>query len=130
MNFVDTNFFLRFFRADIQSQYLQVKELFLEANKGKVKLATSTIVFFEINWVLKSYYAENKKNILNVLKKTLKLSFIFIEERSILEKALEIFENTSLSLEDCYNIVSARKQGIKTFKTFDVKLERKAKELL
>ena len=124
MTFVDTNFFLRFFRADIQSQYLQVKELFLEANNGKVNLATSTIVFFEINWVLKSYYEENKKNILNVLKKTIKLSFIFMEERSILEKALEIFENTSLSLEDCYNLVFAKEHGIKTFKAFDLKLAK------
>lgn len=124
--FIDTNYFFRFLFKDIDKQYLEAEALFLSASEGKASLITSTIVFFELYWVLKSHYEKSKSEIIQVLLKILSFNFIKLEEREILFNALSLFQKTSLDLEDCYNIFYAKSQGVKTgnFRTFDKKLEK------
>ena len=124
MIFVDTNYFLRFLLKDINNQYLEAKNLFFSASEGKTALITSTVVFFEIYWVLSSYYGRNKIETANVLKKVLSLNFIELEERQILFNSLSLFEKSSFDLEDCYNVCYAKSKGIRSFKTFDRKLDK------
>lgn len=128
MTFVDTNYFLRFLLNDINKQHLQAKQLFLESSAGKVKLFTSTIVFFEIYWVLSSYYGKNKESIVESLQKILDLKFIVLNERQILLNCLARFKKTSFDLEDCYNVAYAKARGARVFKTFDIKLEKEFKK--
>lgn len=124
--FVDTNYFLRFLLNDLEYQHREVKNLFLEASEGKVELLTSTIVFLEIYWVLFSLYKKKKDEIIKALHKILKLTFIDLPEREILEDGLMLFERTNFDLEDCYNLYYAKSLGVKSgsFKTFDKKLEK------
>jgi len=124
MIFVDTNYFLRFLLRDIEKQYLEVKKLMIEAARGQVRLFTSIIVFFELYWVLSSYYSKNKSQLTLTLRDFLDLEFIKLEERAIIREAIVIFESTPLSLEDAYNFVFAKEQGGKEFKTFDKKLAK------
>lgn len=124
MNFVDTNYFLRFLLEDVEDQYKEVKQLFLDAAAGKVKLITSTIVFFEIYWVLTSFYGKKKQAVAPVLVKLLKLNFILFEEKEILQKSVVKFQKTNLDLEDSYNIYFAKSRKVKNMKTFDVKLAK------
>lgn len=124
MIFVDTNYFLRFLLKDINKQHLDAKNLFLSASEGKTTLTTSTIVFFEIYWVLSSYYERSKIETANVLGKVLSLNFIELEERELLFKSLSLFKKTNLDLEDCYNVCYAKSKGIRSFKTFDKKLDK------
>lgn len=128
MIFIDTNYFLRFLLEDNNSQYLITKELFLDGAKGKINLTTSIIVFFEIYWVFKSYYEKNKTEILEILQKILKMDFIEFDQKGILEKALEIFNQTNLSLEDSYNLAFAKEKGVNQFKTFDQLLVKNFKK--
>ncbi|MBI4089762.1 MAG: PIN domain-containing protein [Candidatus Levybacteria bacterium] len=123
MMFIDTNYILRFLLKDINNQHLTAKNLFLSASEGKSVLITSTIVFFEIYWVLSSYYERNKTEVANVLEKVLSLNFIKLEERELLFKSLSLFKKINLDLEDCYNICYAKSKGIRSFKTFDKKLD-------
>lgn len=125
MIFVDTNYFLRFFLEDVKEQHLEVKKLFQEAALGKVELFTSVVVFFEIYWVLASFYEAKKDEVVETLKNFLALSFIGIEERNILDDTLAVFVTENISLEDCYNLTYARFKRAKTFKTFDKKLLKK-----
>lgn len=124
MIFVDTNYFLRFLLNDINKQHLQAKQLLLEASEGKVKLFSSTIVFFEIYWVLSSYYQKNKEEIVDELQKILDLKFILLKERQVLLNCLTSFKKTHFDLEDCYNVAYAKSKAALGFKTFDVKLEK------
>lgn len=124
MMFIDTNYFLHFLLKDINNQHLEAKNLFLSASEGKTKLITSTIVFFEIYWVLSSCYGRNKVEVANVLGKVLSLSFIELEERELLFKSLSLFKKTNLDLEDGYNVCYAKSKGIRSFKTFDKKLDK------
>lgn len=122
--FIDTNYFLRFLLNDINFQHKEVKNLFMEASEGKVELVTSTIVFFEIYWVLFSFYKKSKEELVEALQKILKLTFIELPEREILLNSLTLFNTSSLDLEDCYNLYFAKSQKVKSFKTFDKKLEK------
>lgn len=124
MIFVDTNYFLRFLLKDNSNQYTLAKNLFLEASEGKTKLITSTIVIFEIYWVLNSYYEKKRAEIVKVLNKMLGLNFIQLKERQILIDSNDLFSKTNLSLEDCYNIHYSKSHKAKEFKTFDKKLEK------
>lgn len=123
MIFVDTNYFLRFLLNDNEKQYIFAKELFIDAAQRKVKLTTSLIVFFEVVWVLRSSYGKNKEALVETLFNMLKLDFEIPEKYQITE-SLSLFERTSLSLEDCYNLVFAKYQNCPEFKTFDIKLEK------
>ncbi|SRR5258708_540454 len=124
MIFIDTNYFLRFLLNDVSDQHKKVKELFLTGSEGKENLITSTIVFFEIYWVLSSYYEKEKTEIVKVLDNILKLTFIKLDEREILISSIQLFQNANLDLEDCYNLYFAKAQNVKEFKTFDKKLEK------
>lgn len=126
MNFVDTNYFLRFLLADVASQHTIATHLFEKAAKKQLELCTTTIVFFEINWVLSSLYDFQKDKIAAVLKKILEMPFVHFDERDLLEASLLFYQHSTLSLEDCYNVMYARMRGITKdhFKTFDKKLMR------
>src|SRR3990170_250439 len=122
MIFIDTNYFVRFFLGDIPAQYEKAGGLFDEGAKGNQKLFTSTIVILEIYWLFSSFYEKTKPEAIDILRKTLSLNFIEIAEREIITKAVDIYENTSLDFEDCYNVVYSRKEKAKEFLTFDRKL--------
>lgn len=129
MIFLDTNYFLRFLLKDNQGQYLTVKRLFSRASHGKVELFTSLVVFFEICWVLRSYYGKHKESLCLMLEKLLKMDFINFPERYLLEKSLDLFEKENLSFEDCYNLIVAKEKKVVSFATFDKKLKAKFKTL-
>lgn len=122
MEFVDTNYFLRYLLGDNEKQYQIAHDLFKAAISGKTLLFTSTVVFFEIYWVLSTFYKKNKGELWGVLSDVLKMNYIEMDERELLFEALEINKNYNLSLEDCYNLVYARKKGSLSFATFDKKL--------
>lgn len=124
MIFVDINYFLRFLLADEKNQHGQAKKLFENGATGKIKLFTSLIVFFEIYWVLSSFYKKDKKIISKVLRDLLKMSFIIISERNVLEKALNISQKKNLDLEDSFNLAYAQEKNAESFKTFDKKYEQ------
>jgi len=121
--FVDTNYFLRFLLKDIDSQYSEAKKLFLLAAKDEQKLLSSTVVFFEVFWVLRSTYRKNKQTLVKKLDNLLKLNIEF-NEHQLLVESVNLFKNLNLSLEDCYNLVFSRARGVKSFKTFDLKLAK------
>ena len=97
MEFVDTNYFLRFILRDNENQYQIARELFESAILGKTKLFTSTVVFFEICWVLSTFYQKKKKEYLDILSDILKMNFIELDERELLIEVLAINKNHNLS---------------------------------
>lgn len=125
MIFVDTNYFLRFILADVLDQHQKTKILFQNAAKGKINLFTSTIVVFEICWVLISNYNRDKDQVTKVLNNLLKMSFIDFENHSLLKQSLSIYRNTPLSLIDAFNLLYSKSKGATDFKTFDQKLSKK-----
>ena len=120
--FIDTNYFLRLLLKDEERQFNEVYLTFQQAVNQEIKIFTSTIVFFEIYWVLSSFYKKDKLKIIEYLKKILKMDFLEIENRPILQEALVLFEKHNLDLEDCYNIAYAKNFEADKFSTFDKKI--------
>src|SRR3989338_3236920 len=123
MIFIDTNYFVRFLLKDLTVQYKAARNLFEAGAKGDKILFTSTIVIFEIYWLFSSFYQKTKPEVVDILRKTLSLSFIEITERKIIEKAVEIFESSNLDLEDSYNIAYSVEKKAEHFLTFDRQLD-------
>lgn len=122
--FIDTNYFLRLLLKDDEKQFNEVYLTFQKAVNQEVRIFTSTIVFFEIYWVLSSFYKKNKLKIIEYLKKILRMDFLEIESRFILQETLVLFYNNTLDLEDCYNISYAKYNDADKFSTFDKKINR------
>lgn len=122
--FIDTNYFLRLLLKDNSSQFNSVYGLFQKAIKEEVKIYTSIIVFFEIYWVLSSFYKKNKSASLEILETIVKMNFLDIENRLILKEALDLFKSSNLDLEDCYNIAFYRHHHLDEFASFDKKIAK------
>lgn len=124
MMFVDTNYFLRFLLADQEAQHQTAKTLFKKAAVGEVDLFTSLIVFFEVYWVLASFYKKQKGELVEKLEGLLSMIFIDYQDRDILTGAVQVFKETPLDLEDAYNLVYALMTGATELKTFDQQLQK------
>jgi predicted nucleic-acid-binding protein len=117
--FIDTNYFLRFLLKDDEKQFNIVYSLFQKGISGEIELFTSVVVFFEIYWVLSSFYKKKKNKIIEFLKNILKLTFIDFENKIILDEAIIFFQKFNLDLEDCYNLSYAKLKKANEFNTFD-----------
>lgn len=120
--FVDTNYFLRLLLKDNKEQFDLVYKLFKSGSLGEVRLFTSLVVFFEVYWVLASFYEQDKKACTNYLSNILKMDFLEIEDKEVLFDAVNMFGENNLGLEDCFNISYLRKFPEAEFATFDKKL--------
>lgn len=124
MIFVDTNYFLRFLLADQEAQHVTAKMLFKKAAAGEVNLFTSFIVFFEVYWVLASFYKKQKAELVEKLEGILSMTFIHYQDHTALTGAVRVFKETPLDLEDAYNLVYASLNGATELKTFDQQLQK------
>lgn len=127
MEFVDTNYFIRYFLKDNKEQYKIVYNLFHKAILGEKILFTSLIVFFEIYWLLFSYYKKKKEEVIGILFEVLEMDYIELEEREKLKQTLQIYKESNLDLEDSFNLVYSTMNNAFSFATFDKKLISKFK---
>lgn len=127
MIFVDTNYFLRFLLSEKSEQQKEAIELFKKGALGEVKLFTSTVVIFEVYWVLSTFYRKEKESVKEVLDSILKMDFVRLEEREILSRALDYLEELNYDLEDSYNLALALERKVQNFLTFDERLGKKFK---
>ena len=129
MIFVDTNYFLRFSVRDVEEQYKIVEELFKKASEGKQRLVSTTLVLFEISWVLLSQYNIDKAKLVSILNGILEMSFVCFSERQMLLDAIKLYGKSSLSLEDCYYLEFCREKKITKIASFDNKLLKAFKDI-
>ena len=122
--FVDTNVFLRFILGDVATQTERARKIFNEAIMSHVKLHTSTIVIFEIYWVLKSSYDFFGNDLKQKLIQVLQLTVEF-ENHELLVEAINQMDKYNFDLEDSYHFIYAKTLGVNEFETFDQKLLRK-----
>lgn len=122
--FVDTNYILRLLLKDNQAQFEKVYSLFQKAISEDIHLHTSLIVLFEVNWVLSSFYKNDKSESVSYIEKILQMDVLKFEEKDLFIRAINIYKKSSLSLEDSYNAVYFKAQKFDHFATFDQKLSK------
>lgn len=121
--FVDTNYFLRLLIKDNNKQFKTAFAFFKKASEYQIKALTSTVVIFEIFWVFSSFYQKQKKQVIPLLEKILKMDFVEIEHRQTLVEALQLYSHHSIDFEDCYYIIFAKNLAA-GFATFDQKINK------
>lgn len=124
MIFIDTNYFLRLLDDDKSNLHKQAKNFFLRAATGKGAYITSTLVIFEVYWVLKSFYHQDKLHLVSMIGSILKMDFIKLADRLMLLKALTRFSRSTLEFEDCFHLELAKTAQCTGIATFDTKLSR------
>lgn len=122
--FVDTNYFVRFLLKDQPKQLKKAESFLLRGARKELNLFTSTLVIFEVYWILTSYYKKTKEEALAGLAKILKLRFIEIGGRETLTKAVFLCRESGLTLEDCHHLFYTLENKGQDLATFDRKLKR------
>lgn len=125
--FFDTNLWLRFFLKDNEKQYKIVKKILSLSEEGKFYSYTSSLVFLEINYVLKSFYKLSDYKILKYLTAIKKMRNITILEKTNLDKALIYFKKYKIKLSDCLLASQLKKEIV--LLSFDKELT-KIKEIV
>lgn len=123
MIFVDTNYFIRLLIQDDVSNMEKASKLFLDAANGRVELQSSVVVFFEIYWLLKTFYGQKKSTLQDRLLRLLKLKVNW-ELNDLLAGAVKLMSKLNYDLEDAYHLVWAKASGVKEIASFDKKLLR------
>jgi len=67
---------------------------------GKTKYIVSAYVLSELEWVMRSFYKENKTDIVEFIESILGIDNIIIENKVNIEKSMRIFEQYNIKLID------------------------------
>ena len=115
--FVDSNIFLRYYSRDDEHQSAQAEEFFLRAREGKIEIFCGPSVFFEVAWVLKTFYGQPDATILDTLESMLSIPNFTVFDAEYVIKAIELARKKSCGFADSYITVVACEQnfGVATF---------------
>lgn len=115
--FLDSNIWLRLFLRDEENQFQSCHQLLTEINTGNLQPSTSTVIFLEVNYVLRSFYKLTHERTLLYLSKIKETRNITVYDETDLNLALSYYKEFRLKFTDCL-IATQVKKGI-TLLTFD-----------
>ena len=121
--FADKKFILRFLLDDKPSQTKVVREYFKKAKSKEISIYVPIAVFVEVDYELIKLYKLPKVEVAKKLIDIANVSYLDIEKRDIIRKALEIYQEKSLDLVDFILYFEAQQTG-RTLLTFDKKLKK------
>lgn len=125
--FVDTNVFLRFFVKDDPEMFEKSHVLFARTESGEITLVTSEIILAEVVWVLESYYAFRREEILVVIEAILGTRHLRVINRAMIQEAARLFSEGSMDFVDACALASAGQAGCSSIATFDRRHFRKGR---
>jgi len=117
-NFVDTNIFIEVFARKGEKSDRSRK--LLESGSS---LTTSSLVFSEVEWVLRAGYEEKKELVVRCLKKILTLD-IEIDNKKLLMNALNFYEANTVDWTDCLNMFFVKENNISKVYSYDKGLHK------
>jgi len=117
--FVDTNIFLEVFarKGEKSDRCLS----FLESQKG---LWTTSMVFSEVEWVLRSAYNLPKPAIIQCLRFMLSKKSISILHRNDLVEAVQLYESFSMDFTDCIHALECKRNHASKIYSYDHHFDR------
>ena len=100
--FVDSNIFLRYYSHDDKLQSEQAEGFFLRAKRGEIKIFCGPPVFFEVAWVLKTFYKLPNVTILDTLESMLSIPNFTVFDSEHVIKAIELARKKSCGFADSF----------------------------
>jgi len=116
--FVDTNIFVEIITR-VGKKSDQSKKLVESA----IDLFTNSLVFSEVEWVLRSVYNQKKSLVVEFLKKILS-SNIRIEDRKVIIDAVNFYEERAVDWTDCLNMSFVKEKDGKQVYSYDKGLSK------
>ena len=110
--FLDTNIFLRFFLRDNENQYQSVCRLLAKIEEGTFRPYTSSIVFLELNYVVRNIYKLPIDEVLDYLDAIRKMRGMTVIEKTDTDKAIALYTRYKIKLGDCFIATQIPKEGI------------------
>lgn len=110
--FLDTNIFLRFFLRDNENQYQNVCRLFTEIERGAFRPYTSSIVFLELNYVVRSIYKLPIDEVLGCMDAVKNMRGMTIIEKTDSDNAINLYKKYRIKLGDCFIASQLPKEAI------------------
>jgi len=99
--FLDTNVLLRFFLKDNQPQFEICRNLISQIEEGLFNVYTSSIVFLEMSYVLKSVYKIPFPEITKILDSVFEIRGITIIDKTNTKLTLALFKKHRVKFTDC-----------------------------
>ena len=120
---VDTNALLDF-RLKREPGFKKTKQVIKSCSSEKTRMFIPSIVFPEIEWVLRSFYKQSKELIINFLEELLELEGLILENKLEMKNALIYFKYSNIKFTD--SIILSQIQRVKPdeFLTFDEDLQK------
>ncbi len=121
---LDTNILVRLLVRDDEGQFDIVRRLLEQEVSAGRRVFVSLLVLQETEWVLRSRYQFSKPQIFRAVSSLLDSMDIELEDPSVVEQAVFIWESSTAGFSDC--LIGARNQrvGCRTTVTSDTKASR------
>lgn len=123
MNLIDTNVILRYLIGDEKSAS-GVFNLFDRLIKNEEKVECPLIVFFQVIFVLKSFYKIELSKIRDIMQGLLSIPGFYVPQKAILTSTLDIWNKQGGDIVDAYIVaLSTSERGRKIY-SLDKDLDR------
>ena len=96
---VDTNVLLDY-RLKRNPGFNKIRPLLEDCLDGRIRIFIPSIVFPELEWVLRSFYKQPKELIVKFLESLVALEGVSTENKSAIQNALSIFSQSNLTFTD------------------------------
>ena len=115
--FVDSNIFLRYYSHDDEKQSALAEAFFLRAKGGEIEIFCGPPVFFEVAWVLKTFYGLTDGTVLDTLESMLAIPNFTVFDVEYVVQAIALARKNSCGFADSYimAVASDKNIGIATF---------------
>jgi predicted nucleic-acid-binding protein len=123
MRYIDTNVILRFL-VEKDGYTPELVSFFDSVAKGTIQVKCLDMVFFQVIFVLKSFYKVEKRKIINAMKRLLLFKGLKFKDKRLLERTLDLWEHHSDDIIDCYIVANMEKDKEKEIYSFDKKIGR------
>jgi predicted nucleic-acid-binding protein len=124
MRNIDTNVFLRFLTTDKEKMPKSLLTFFSKLENGETKVLCLDLVFFQVIFVLKSFYKVEKEEIINKMLNLLSFDGLYMKDKRVIERTLEMWRNHPGDIIDCYIAANMEKSGEKEIVSYDKKIEK------
>jgi len=126
MDFLDTNVILRYLTKDDPAKAQRCFELFQRVKRREIQLTTSEAVMAEVVYVLasRSHYNQPRENIRTLLLPIVSLPGLKTPHRRAFLRALDLYANTTLDLEDALSIAHMERMKLTTILSYDEDFDR------
>lgn len=118
---IDTNVLVRFLVRDDEAQFEKANRLIKREVGAKEDVFVSLLVLLETEWVLRSRYSLQKREIMEAISGLLDAAEVRLEDEPAIEETLFIWKDSAADFADCLIGAHNRRLGCRATATFDAK---------